>query len=69
MMHRQELGSTGLRVSLLGLGCVTFGREIEGWLLPLCRERRIGVLAYSPLAAGFLTGKYRRGGPVPEGGA
>jgi len=42
-------------------------REIEGSLLPLCRERRIGVLAYSPLAAGFLTGKYRRGGPIPAG--
>jgi aryl-alcohol dehydrogenase-like predicted oxidoreductase len=25
------------------------------------------VITYSPLGAGFLTGKYRRGGPVPSG--
>ena len=32
-------------------------REIEAELLPLCRERGIAVLAYSPLAMGLLTGK------------
>jgi aryl-alcohol dehydrogenase-like predicted oxidoreductase len=42
-------------------------REIESNMLPLCRDQQIGVIAYSPLAAGFLTGKYRRGGPVPAG--
>lgn len=31
-------------------------RQIEAELLPLCRARNIGVLAYSPLAAGALTG-------------
>lgn len=42
-------------------------RGIERELLPLCADRRVGVLTYSPAGAGFLTGKYRRGGPVPPG--
>ncbi len=35
-------------------------RQIEDELLPLCREEGLGVIAYNPLAGGFLTGKYRR---------
>lgn len=31
---------------------------------PLCRHYGLGVIPYSPLAAGFLTGKYRRGQAV-----
>jgi aryl-alcohol dehydrogenase-like predicted oxidoreductase len=42
-------------------------RDIEEDLLPLCADQQIGVLSYSPLAAGFLTGKYRRGQPIPAG--
>ncbi len=42
-------------------------REIESDLLPLCEEQQIGVISYSPLAAGFMTGKYQRGKNVPEG--
>lgn len=42
-------------------------REIENALLPLCAAYNIGVISYSPLGAGFLTGKYRKGGPVPTG--
>ncbi|MEQ9410811.1 MAG: aldo/keto reductase [Fuerstiella sp.] len=42
-------------------------RDIEADLLPLCAARQIGVISYSPLAAGFLTGKYRPGQSVPEG--
>ena len=34
-------------------------RDIEAELLPLCRDQGIGVIAYNPLAGGFLTGKYR----------
>ncbi len=34
-------------------------REVEAELLPLCRDQGIGVIAYNPLAGGFLTGKYR----------
>ena len=42
-------------------------REIETDLLPLCSRDNVGVISYSPLAAGFLTGKYRRGQPVSSG--
>ena len=33
-------------------------RDIESETLPLCQENGIGVMSYSPLGAGFLTGKY-----------
>jgi aryl-alcohol dehydrogenase-like predicted oxidoreductase len=42
-------------------------RDIEVELLPLCREHGIGVVSYSPLARGILTGKYRPGEAYPEG--
>ena len=42
-------------------------REIERELLPFCADQELGVITYSPLGAGFLTGKYRQGGPVPSG--
>lgn len=43
------------------------GRDLEHDLLPLCREEGVGVLPWSPLSAGFLSGKYRRDDPKPEG--
>ena len=42
-------------------------REIEAELVPFCEAYDIGILPYYPLANGFLTGKYRRGQPAPEG--
>jgi aryl-alcohol dehydrogenase-like predicted oxidoreductase len=41
-------------------------REFEEELQPLCQDQGLGVIPYSPLAAGFLTGKYRRDEPLPE---
>jgi len=38
-------------------------RDIEYELLPLCREEGVGVAAFSPLAAGLLSGKYEAGKP------
>jgi aryl-alcohol dehydrogenase-like predicted oxidoreductase len=38
------------------------GFEIE--VLPLCKHHGLGVIPYSPLAGGFLTGKYRAGAKV-----
>jgi aryl-alcohol dehydrogenase-like predicted oxidoreductase len=35
-------------------------REIEAEILPYCEEQRIGVLAYSPMASGLLTGAWTR---------
>ena len=40
--------------------------EFERELKELCQAEGIGVIPYSPLAGGFLTGKYRRGEPVPD---
>jgi len=42
-------------------------REIETELLPLCQRHGLGVLAYNPLAGGFLSGKYARGEAPREG--
>jgi aryl-alcohol dehydrogenase-like predicted oxidoreductase len=42
-------------------------REVERTVLPLCSERRVAFQAFSPLAGGWLTGKYRRDAPAPEG--
>ncbi len=36
------------------------GRDLEHELLPLCNEEGLGVMPWSPLSGGFLTGKYRR---------
>lgn len=42
-------------------------REIESELLPLCRSQGMGVIAYNPLAGGFLSGKYQSRQPPAEG--
>jgi 1-deoxyxylulose-5-phosphate synthase len=42
-------------------------RDIEAELLPLCREAGLGVIAYNPLAGGFLSGKYRSLEAPPPG--
>src|SRR6266702_4376273 len=42
-------------------------REIESELLPLCRDQGLGVIAYNPLAGGFLTGRYRNLEAPPPG--
>jgi aryl-alcohol dehydrogenase-like predicted oxidoreductase len=42
-------------------------RDLDREHLPLCREWGMGLLAWSPLGAGFLSGKYRRGEPMLQG--
>ncbi len=41
-------------------------RSIEREVLPTCQRYGMGVLAWSPLAKGMLTGKYRQGKPAPD---
>jgi aryl-alcohol dehydrogenase-like predicted oxidoreductase len=48
-------------------------RSIEDEVVPACAARGVGVLAYSPLMAGLLSGKYSepeqvpvRGGDLPD---
>jgi aryl-alcohol dehydrogenase-like predicted oxidoreductase len=42
-------------------------REAEDEVLPLCAERGLGFTPFGPLSGGWLTGKYRRDQPRPEG--
>jgi aryl-alcohol dehydrogenase-like predicted oxidoreductase len=56
--HRYE--AVQLQWSLLERGA-------EREVIPACRTFGLGTLVWSPLAGGFLSGKYRRGQPPPEG--
>jgi len=42
-------------------------RDIERELLPAAKARGLSILPYFPLASGLLTGKYKRGAPLPPG--
>jgi Predicted oxidoreductases (related to aryl-alcohol dehydrogenases) len=42
-------------------------RHLEKEVMPLCGREGIGLVVYSPLAQGLLTGKYKPGQPLPEG--
>ena len=42
-------------------------RTVEDELVPFCEKYNVGILPYYPLENGFLTGKYHRGQPVPDG--
>lgn len=44
-----------------------FVRQIEQDILPACRRLGVDVVGYAPLNGGWLTGKYRRAAPAPEG--
>jgi aryl-alcohol dehydrogenase-like predicted oxidoreductase len=40
-------------------------RRVEGDVLPVCEKYSMGVIPWSPLAGGWLSGKYRKGGDSP----
>jgi aryl-alcohol dehydrogenase-like predicted oxidoreductase len=42
-------------------------RSIEKEVVPCCLAHGVSVIPWGPLASGFLTGKYRRGEPIPAG--
>jgi len=42
-------------------------REVEYELVPISLDQGVGILVWSPLAGGFLSGKYTREQPAPEG--
>ncbi len=78
-MQYTTLGSTGLVVSRFSFGAMTFGEgrlvgnlhndidhDIEHEVVPFCQDAGVGVLVWSPLSSGFLTGKYTRDNPAPE---
>ena len=41
-------------------------RGVENDVLPTCRRHGMGVIPWSPLAGGWLTGRYRKGQDLPE---
>ncbi|MCB0551577.1 MAG: aldo/keto reductase, partial [Phaeodactylibacter sp.] len=43
------------------------GRDLERELLPLLKDQKVGLMVWSPLAGGLLSGKYKRDGKGPEG--
>jgi aryl-alcohol dehydrogenase-like predicted oxidoreductase len=60
------------RLNLHRFACVQplyniVNRDVEVELLPACKEHGVGVVTYSPLARGILTGKYRPGESFPQG--
>jgi aryl-alcohol dehydrogenase-like predicted oxidoreductase len=42
-------------------------RDLEAEAIPAMQAKGVGLLPYFPLASGMLTGKYKRGEPLPEG--
>jgi aryl-alcohol dehydrogenase-like predicted oxidoreductase len=42
-------------------------RDVERAVLPTCRRYGMGVIPWSPLAGGYLTGRYRKGAEIPAG--
>ena len=43
------------------------GRDLERELVPLIQDQQLGLMVWSPLAGGFLSGKFNRNGEGPEG--
>jgi aryl-alcohol dehydrogenase-like predicted oxidoreductase len=64
-MIAEQLGGPRPAVVMCPYNLLDRTAEIE--LLPFCREERVGLFAYSPLAEGLLTGFYRPGRPPPPG--
>ncbi|MCA8886888.1 MAG: aldo/keto reductase, partial [Hyphomonadaceae bacterium] len=43
------------------------GRDLEREVVPLAKDQQLAILPWSPLAGGFLSGKYKRAGAPAEG--
>ncbi len=63
---QNRLGASPFRAAELYYSLV--GRDFEHDLEPFCRDAGIGVLVWSPLAGGLLSGKYSRENPQGDGG-
>jgi aryl-alcohol dehydrogenase-like predicted oxidoreductase len=60
-----EALATGAEIAANQLAYSLLTRSIEPEIMPLCREKGIGILPYMPLMQGLLTGKYRTLDEVP----
>ena len=68
----EEALETSARLGLARYGWVQnefslLRREAEAEILPICEREGLGFTPFSPLAGGWLTGKYRRGEAYPSG--
>lgn len=66
---KQESNSTKAPIATLQNEYSLLNREIESEVLPGALEMNVGILAWSPLGRGVLTGKYRNGLPSDSRGA
>jgi len=58
--HLESFVSLQMQYSLVA-------RDLEREHVPLCKKFGVGILPWSPLASGFLTGKYQKNQPPPPG--
>lgn len=63
---QKQYGWTQFRAAEMYYSLV--GRDLEHELAPMALDAGIGVIVWSPLAGGFLTGKYTRENPQGDGG-
>jgi len=63
----EEAISVGAKIVTNQVSYSLLWRPIEYEVLPTCRSHGVGILAYSPLQQGLLSGKYRKLEDVPEG--
>lgn len=62
-----QLAPVAARVQWIQNSFSLLDRADEDDVLPLCRAHGVRYQAFGPLAGGWLTGKYRRGEPYPDG--
>ncbi|MGH1342793.1 MAG: aldo/keto reductase [Nannocystales bacterium] len=67
VVKANSLAAAGTRFVSLQAYYSLLGRELELDLVPMCEDQGLGIMVWSPLAGGFITGKYRRGQEDPEG--
>jgi aryl-alcohol dehydrogenase-like predicted oxidoreductase len=65
-MATQQKFSGGARIVSAQMYHSLLGRDIEHEFVPMAEANKIGLIVWSPLASGFLTGKYTRENPVPD---
>jgi len=63
--HQRALGRPAFSAAQLYYSLV--GREAEHELIPQCRADGLGVIVWSPLSSGYLTGRYHDGGTQQPG--
>jgi aryl-alcohol dehydrogenase-like predicted oxidoreductase len=66
VQQMKEVLATGVKIVINQLPYGLFLRMIELEIIPFCQEHGIGVIGYSPLLQGLLTGKYTSIDELPD---